>query len=97
MVAALVAVLSPVAGGASSYTGGSGGLMSPGTSPAGHPFAIDPGTFLGFCEKWCAILGGGAPGEGDIRHLISALRIAAGLALFLLFWVWILIDRKSVV
>ncbi len=68
--------------------------MSPGTSPAGHPFAIDPGTFLGFCEKWCAILGGGAPGEGDIRHLISALRIAAGLALFLLFWVWILIRSS---
>ncbi len=68
--------------------------MSPGNPSAGDLFAAGPGTFLEFCQKWCAILGGKVPGQGDTHDLISGLRIAAGLALFLLLWVWILIRSS---
>ncbi len=91
MIAAVLTVLSPVRGRASLFTEEWRGFLAPGSSSAGQLLLTPPGTFFEFCEKWGAILGGRTPDEGDVRHVVLALRIAAGLVLFLLLWAWALI------
>ncbi|NLT22199.1 MAG: response regulator [Syntrophorhabdus sp.] len=91
MVSAVLTALFPVPGGASPLTDEWTTFLSSLSPSAGQFLLTAPGGFFEFCEKWCAILGGNAPDEGDARHIVSALRIAAGLVLFLLLWTWILI------
>lgn len=97
MIAAVLTVLSPGPGAASPRAEEWTGFLSSGASFAVQPLLAAPGAFLEFCEKWYAILGGGTANDGDARHVAAALRIAAGLVLVLLLWVWILIRyaRRS--
>jgi len=89
IIAVFLAVFAPARGGASSLAGQHGGFLSLESSPG-------PGTFRSLYEKWSVMLAGGIPPGGDTRHLVSALRISAGLILVLLLWIWLLVrySRK---
>jgi PAS domain S-box-containing protein len=94
IMAALLIAPSATRGDSSSLIGGRSPLSFEDPIAGQLPLVTGPETLREFCEKWSAILGGNAPIPADPRDLVSGVRIAAGLVLFLLFWIWILIRHS---